>query len=339
MRQRLLTVLMILCVAFAFFVPAGAATVKIKGTNHAVDTFCGVPAYYDQAATISTSKWQCTEYVRRFYRDAYGLSVSALLGPPSMLTAGYQLQLTKTPKPGDIFFSPALRRGKTTNHWAIVKSYSDGYVTLIEQNHRYNGKASVNRTMAIPNKAVDFYTPVGIGRADPQLKTSQSPIMTKKAAKEAADLLEIGLNGIRSLAEAPASQSQAAAAQDPIETTALETETEATTQATAAVITTDVLIAEFIAEELAKIAPQTQLASSQNETARVGEAAPVMAAELALPAEEGPASRRKPAAAYAIIMLALLAICGFSGISLYRNAWFRRKIKWLSRKIHAMFAR
>jgi len=318
---------MVVSSAVGLAVPAGAATVKIKGRNHAVDTFCGVPAYYDQAATISTSKWQCTEYVRRFYRDAYGLSVAALLGPPSMLTAGYQLQLTKTPKPGDIFFSPALRRGKSTNHWAIVKSYSDGYVTLIEQNHRYNGRASVNRTMAIPNKAVDFYTPVGIERANPQLKTGQSPARTNRAQNIAENMMEIG-NGLRQIIEPERNDTQTTTM--PISTAASTTEPETTTETSTTAITTDVFVAQFIAEELAKTAEQTQLAS--------GEAVPVMAAELASPAEEE-SVRRNPAARYALIMLALLAVSGFSGVYLYRNAWVRRKIRRLSRRIRRILAR
>ena len=168
-RKRLCVFLLVASMIFGLALPASADQVEIKGRNFVADRFHGVPAYYNRNATIATAKWQCYEYVVRFYREVYGISIASRGGPVS-LTSGYQMKKTKSPKPGDIFHSPALRRGRPTDHWAIVKSYSNGYVTLIEQNHHYNNKASVNRQVAISNRAVDIYTPVGAGQANPQLK-------------------------------------------------------------------------------------------------------------------------------------------------------------------------
>jgi|GEM_PF-3463304 len=168
-RKRLCVCLLVMSMIFGLALPASADQVRIKGKNFVADRFYGVPAYYNENANIATAKWQCFEFVVRFYREVYGISIAGRGGPKS-LTSGYQMKKTKSPKPGDIFHSPALRRGRPTDHWAIVKSYSNGYVTLIEQNHHYNNKASVNRQVAISNKAVDIYTPVGVGKADPTLK-------------------------------------------------------------------------------------------------------------------------------------------------------------------------
>ena len=169
MRKRLCVCLLVMSMIVGLALPASADQVRIKGKNFVADRFYGVPAYYNEGATLSNSKWQCYEFVVRFYREAYGISIRGAGGPKS-LTSGYQMKKTKSPKPGDIFHSPALRRGRPTDHWAIVKSYSNGYVTLIEQNHHYDNKASVNRQVAISNKAVDIYTPVGVGQANPTLK-------------------------------------------------------------------------------------------------------------------------------------------------------------------------
>jgi len=181
-RKRLCVCLLVMSMIFGLALPVSADQVKIKGKNFVADRFYGVPAYYNEGATLSNSKWQCYEFVVRFYRETYGISIVGRGGPKSQ-TAGYQMKKTKSPKPGDIFHSPALRRGRPTDHWAIVKSYSNGYVTLIEQNHHYDNKASVNRQVAISNKAVDIYTPVGVGQADPRLKGSGGNTAATQASK------------------------------------------------------------------------------------------------------------------------------------------------------------
>ena len=168
-RKRLCVCLLVVSMIFGLGLPAAADQVTIKGRNFVADRFCGVPAYYNRNSLTATARWQCNELVVRFYREVYGISILGVIKPTS-LTEGYVLKKTKTPKPGDIFHSPALRRGRPMDHWAIVKSYSNGYVTLLEQNHHYKNKASVNRQVAISNRAVDIYTPVGVGQANPTLK-------------------------------------------------------------------------------------------------------------------------------------------------------------------------
>ena len=176
-RKRLCVCLLTVSMIFGLALPAFADQVVIRGRNFVADTFYGVPAYYNRNALIATARWQCNELVVRFYREVYGINVLGVVKPTS-LTPGYALKKTKTPKPGDIFHSPALRRGRPMDHWAIVKSYSNGYVTLIEQNHHYKNKASVNRRVAISNKAVDIYTPVGVGQANPTLKSGRGGTTT-----------------------------------------------------------------------------------------------------------------------------------------------------------------
>ena len=118
-RKRLCVCLLTVSMIFGFALPAFADQVAIKGRNFVADTFCGVPAYYNRNALTATARWQCNELVVRFYREVYGISVLGVIKPTS-LTPGYVLKKTKTPKPGDIFHSPALRRGRPMDHWAIV---------------------------------------------------------------------------------------------------------------------------------------------------------------------------------------------------------------------------
>ena len=224
-RKRLCVCLLVASMIFGFALPASADQVKIKGKNFVADRFCGVPAYYNENATVRNAKWQCYEFVVRFYREAYGISIANRGGPVS-LTSGYQMKKTKSPKPGDIFHSPAKRRGRPTDHWAIVKSYSGGYVTLVEQNHHYDNKASVNRQVAISNKAVDIYTPVGVGKADPKLKGFKGAAAAEEAPEEKEK--EDGVNAAGSLDDA---EDKTTAQTEP---PTMEKTTEKTTESTTA---------------------------------------------------------------------------------------------------------
>lgn len=163
--------------------------VKITGDGFVADTFCGVPAYYNLSSDI-----QCNEYIMRFYRQAYGLEVYAYFGfGLQMVSPGYDFKKTSSPKPGDVYYSPAEKRGKSYDHWAIVKSYdaSARTITVIEQNYSYtkNGAphASVNRVVRFPYSTYDVYTPISTtGGAVPALDlpetTTKRPTTTKKPA-------------------------------------------------------------------------------------------------------------------------------------------------------------
>jgi hypothetical protein len=177
-------------------IPAAAVTyVTVKGQNFVADTFCGVPAYYDEGAGYD-GKWQCNEYINRFYAEAYGLHILAYRNTGLVMQqSGYAFRKTTAPKPGDILYSPAARRGKSSDHWAIVKSFSNGKATLIEQNYLWDGKAGVNRSVAVPDPGdtFDIWTPVALSGADPQLPAAlmgkepaaPKPTTTQKATSTA----------------------------------------------------------------------------------------------------------------------------------------------------------
>ena len=131
--------------------------VEIEGNNFVAGTFYGVPSYYNEG----NSNYQCGELVIRFYKEAYGLDIRPYSEPvPTSYTEGYKFVKTSSPKPGDIIYVSKEMRGSSTDHWAIVKSYSDGYITMFEQNARYSGKAAVDRQIKYPSDSYYIFTPV-----------------------------------------------------------------------------------------------------------------------------------------------------------------------------------
>lgn len=184
-KRRLISsffaVLFIFCMTSTFTVFASDETisaqyVKITGNNFVADTLDGVPALYNENGPAI----QCNEYVMRYYREVYGWDVWAYSNifaadPP------HELKVTSKPKSGDIWYSSAEQRGKSYDHWAIVKDYSDGVITLIEQNYSYNGRAAVNRKVRFPSNTYTVYTPVGAvkKRSD---ATTKKVTTTKKSS-------------------------------------------------------------------------------------------------------------------------------------------------------------
>lgn len=142
----------------------------IEGDNFVADTFMGVPALYNE----SNGKYQCGELIIRFYKEAYGIDVYPYTGgTPDSDTSGYEFVKTKSPKKGDIIYVSKEMRGSATDHWAIVKDYSDGYITMFEQNAIYNGGAAYERKIKFPSDSYYIYTPVSTGDApDPVLKNA-----------------------------------------------------------------------------------------------------------------------------------------------------------------------
>jgi hypothetical protein len=130
--------------------------VPIDGVYCVVDSLYGVDAIYSN----NTSYFQCWEYITRFYKAVYGITVGydGAEKPVSSNTA-YTFEKTETPRPGDIAFASAARRG-SYNHWAIVKSYDaeTGTITLIEQNFKWNGSAEINRTLTYPSSYYEVFT-------------------------------------------------------------------------------------------------------------------------------------------------------------------------------------
>lgn len=154
--------------------------VEIKGNDFVAERFYGVPALYNE----DNRNYQCGELVIRFYKEAFGLDIYPYgSGGPSSETSGYMFVRTTSPKAGDIIFVSAEMRNSSTDHWAIVRDYSDGYITMFEQNARYNGQAAVGRKIKFPSDSYYIYTPVSKGDAPaPVLKNA----VTGEAAKPSA---------------------------------------------------------------------------------------------------------------------------------------------------------
>lgn len=162
----------------------GGGTYKeIKGKGFVADTFCGVDALYNE----NDGYYQCNELIMRFYREAFGLEVLAYANTGLvMLTEGYAFEPTSEPKKGDVVYCTAAMRGSSSDHWAIVKDYSDGKLTLFEQNVVWEGKAGVDRRLKYPSDSYYLYTPVGLGgNADP-VPRGVSQTVTEKPTTTAA---------------------------------------------------------------------------------------------------------------------------------------------------------
>ncbi len=142
---------------------SGGSYSLILGEPYVAETFCGVEARY----SLTSAYYQCNELVIRFYKEAYGLDVTAYpealdsigIGGLNMVTQGYKFVTPDVPHPGDVIFAPAKFRNGKGDHWAIVKSYSGGKITLFEQNVVYNAKAGTGRTLNYPSNYYYIYTP------------------------------------------------------------------------------------------------------------------------------------------------------------------------------------
>ena len=158
------------------------AWVDIEGNDFVAETFYGVPALYNE----DNRNYQCGELIIRFYKNAYGLDIRPYSKPtPTSYTDGYEFVKTKDPKPGDIIYVSAEMRDSDMDHWAIVRDYSDGYITMFEQNARNNGKAAVGRKIKFPSDSYYIFTPVSTGNAPaPVLKNAVTGETAKPSATE-----------------------------------------------------------------------------------------------------------------------------------------------------------
>ena len=154
--------------------------VEIKGENFVADTFYGVKALYNEDGPTL----YCNELVIRFYKEAYGLDISAGTSGISMKSEGYKFVTPSNPKPGDVVYVSAAMRG-TSDHWAIVKYNKGDHLVLFEQNVEHNGKAGVERKLKYPSDSYKLYTPVSTGeKPDPVLKgTSDKPSVQSTTEK------------------------------------------------------------------------------------------------------------------------------------------------------------
>ena len=144
--------------------------VEIEGKNFVADTFHGVKALYNEGGPTL----YCNELVIRFYKEAYGLDISAGTSGIEMNSEGYKFVTPSNPKPGDVVYVSAAMRG-TSDHWAIVKYNNGDHLVLFEQNVENGGKAVVERKLKYPSDSYKLYTPVSTGdKPDPVLKGSSS---------------------------------------------------------------------------------------------------------------------------------------------------------------------
>lgn len=159
----------------------GCTWVEIEGEDFVADTFCGVDALYNE----NDAYYQCNEMIMRFYREAFGLDILAYSNTGLvMLTDGYDLVETSSPKKGDIIYVTAEMRGSATDHWAIVKDYGNGYITMFEQNAVWDGKAARNRQIKYPSDSYYIFTPVSLSDyPDPVLKGEERETTASSTTK------------------------------------------------------------------------------------------------------------------------------------------------------------
>lgn len=109
-----------------------------KSSKQTVDTLNGVNAYYRKGPNDGSNKfYSCAAFVKRYYKQVYGMNVYNLLRNRTPLAEGDSFKRVKTPRVGDIV---AMNTNHGTTHWAIVKSISGNgsIITLIEQNWKWS---------------------------------------------------------------------------------------------------------------------------------------------------------------------------------------------------------
>ncbi|MCR5523288.1 MAG: hypothetical protein K6F64_06585 [Clostridia bacterium] len=155
---------------------SGGTYIEITSDNFVADTLCGVKSLYNKTGVQP----QCNELVMRFYSEAFGLEVMAISNTlqyqgPVMVSDGYGFLKTEAPKTGDVVYAPSVFRDGNGDHWAIVKNYADGKITLFEQNVVWNGKAGINRTLIFPSDNYYVFTPISrAGYSAPALAEPQA---------------------------------------------------------------------------------------------------------------------------------------------------------------------
>lgn len=109
-------------------------SVKITYNGQVVDSITvkgkKVDAVYAPKWNIANydgdSTYCCAAFVKKFYKNVYGVDVWNLFPGNTPVASSGSFSRTTSPKVGDIAANPG--------HWAIVKSVSNGRVTVIEQN-------------------------------------------------------------------------------------------------------------------------------------------------------------------------------------------------------------
>ena len=112
-------------------------TLTITKEGFVADSFQGIDALYRKGRSDgSSTTYSCAAYIKRFYKEIYGVSVNNLFAGRTPNSSKGTFKLVKTPESGDIVSCPS---SSGSNHWAIVKQVNDdNTVTLIEQNWKWS---------------------------------------------------------------------------------------------------------------------------------------------------------------------------------------------------------
>ena len=121
-------------------------TLTITKNSFVADTLNGVPALYRTGRNDgSSSTYSCAAFVKRYYKEVYGVTVMNLLSGRTPSSSKGSFKSVSTPQVGDVV---ACRSTSGSNHWAIVKQVNDNNtVTLIEQNWKWTqGRQTLCKT-------------------------------------------------------------------------------------------------------------------------------------------------------------------------------------------------
>lgn len=131
---------------------ASAKDITIKKTGYVADSMNGVDAIYRPGGNDgSNATYSCAAFVKKYYKEYYGKTVSNLFASATPAVAGSDYVVkVKEPAAGDIV-REKLSGGST--HWSIVKEITeDGEVIVIEQNFKWRVGGT---TYARVNRAID----------------------------------------------------------------------------------------------------------------------------------------------------------------------------------------
>ena len=111
--------------------------------------------YSNQSHSGSDTTYSCAAFVKKFYKEVYGIGVYNLNSPTSTpLVYDNKGSFNKTSKPqvGDII------RDNTRTHWAIVKNISGNTITVVQQNWKSGSRAWINCTIELGDKGFSYFT-------------------------------------------------------------------------------------------------------------------------------------------------------------------------------------
>jgi len=120
-------------------------TVKITQSPQTVDTFNGVSALYlPGTGNTNTGTYCCADFVSKYYRSVYGVSVWNMYTGRTPTASGGRFVPTASPRPGDIGYQ---LNSRGSGHWFIIKAVKGPDCTVIEQNWKWSDSGSTYCTV------------------------------------------------------------------------------------------------------------------------------------------------------------------------------------------------